>query len=153
MCWDLTALGSNTKFDQAFADEAIDFLAYFTQNANPTAGARQTTVKDQSPNVSGARANRWLDIFNGHIDPWDAQDIVKALVHLGANGDSLLNVDFTTTYGVLVSSLTKDANGVYKPHGTNIQFCGKENLCTYSSSNTDLAPTFLPDNAAVGFDK
>ena len=146
-------MGSNTKFDQAFADEAIDFLAYFTLNQSPQNTAAQTTVKDQSPNVSSARANRWLDLFNAHIDPWDAQDIIKALSYVGANGDNLGFVDFTKSYGVLVSAITIDANGNYVPHGTNIEFCGKESVCTNSSANKALAKPFAPDNAAVGSNK
>jgi hypothetical protein len=150
ICWDLTSQGSKTGFDQAWANEAIDFLAYFNKAQKPKNTAARTTVKDQSPNVSGARANRWLDIGDPHIEDWDAQDMIKALTFAGTHGHRLGPVDFTTTYGAFVTSVTFD-KGIYKQKGTGMQLCGKENLCINASANKDPGPTYLPDNAAIGF--
>ena len=76
--------------------------------------------------------------------------MIKALTHAGANGDGLGPVDFTTTYSAFVTSVTLD-NKVYKQKGTGMQLCGKENLCINTSANKDPGPTYLPNNAAIGF--
>jgi hypothetical protein len=151
VCWDHNPFGPNYKFDQAFANEAIDFLAYFTLNESPHNTAAQTSVKDQSPLVSSARANRWYDnpLLNAHIDPRDAQDMIRALQYLGGNSHEF-EADFTTRYGVVVTAVEKDGGGNWVPHGTNIDFCGRESACLDNwNVNKDLAKPFASDNAAL----